>query len=101
MRKYGNCFTILTGFLEIWPRPIENYNFLRPKSQNLFFFSTFFIPKLYNFISNMNDDFHEASFEVYYVSVSQKLVIFKFSAIFFHFDHCNFRNLLKPKYEPQ
>ena len=31
----------------------------------------------------MNDDFHEASFEVYYVSVSQKLVILEFSPQFF------------------
>ena len=28
----------------------------------------------------MNDDFHEASFEVYYVSVSQKLVILELLA---------------------
>ena len=31
----------------------------------------------------MNDDFHEASFEVYYVSVGQKLVILEFSPRFF------------------
>ena len=31
----------------------------------------------------MNDDFHEASFEVYYVSVAQKLVILEFSPQFF------------------
>ena len=44
----------------------------------------FFITKFFNFISNLNDDFHEASFEVYYVSVSQKLVILGFSPqIFF------------------
>ena len=37
-----------------------------------------------NFISNLNGDFHKASFEVYYVSVSQKLVILGFSPqIFF------------------
>ena len=43
----------------------------------------FFITKVSYFVSNMNDDFHEASFEVYYVSVSQKLVILEFSPQFF------------------
>ena len=53
------------------------------KSQNRFFFN-YFITKSSNFISNINDDFDEASFEVYYVSVSQKLVILGFSPqIFF------------------
>ena len=31
----------------------------------------------------MNDDFHEASFEVYFISVSQKLVILQFLPQFF------------------
>ena len=53
------------------------------KSQNQLFFN-FFISKSSNFISNMNDDFYEASFEVYYISVRQKLVILGFShKIFF------------------
>ena len=47
--------------------------FLERKSQNRLFFN-FFITKVSYFISNLNDDFHEASFEVY--SVSQKSVIF-------------------------
>ena len=72
-RWQGNPFTILTCFSEICPRPIENYYFLRSKID--FFFFNFFIPKSYNFISNLNDDFHEAFFEVYYIAVSQKLVI--------------------------
>ena len=38
----------------------------------------FFITKVSYFVSNMNDDFHETSFKVYYVSVSQKLVILGF-----------------------
>jgi hypothetical protein len=42
------------------------------------FFSTFFIAKSSNFISNINDDFYEASFEVYYISVRQKLAILGF-----------------------
>ena len=61
---------------------MKNYNFLEQKSRNRFFF-TFFITKVSYFVSNMNDDFHEASFEVYYVSVSQKLVILEFSPQFF------------------
>jgi hypothetical protein len=54
------------------------------KSQNQIFF-IFFIKKVSNFISNLNDDFHEASFEVYYISVHQKLVILGFSPQFFSF----------------
>ena len=61
---------------------MKNYNFLEQKSRNRFFF-TFFITKVFYFVSNMNDDFHEASFEVYYVFVSQKLVILEFSPQFF------------------
>ena len=57
--------------------------FLERKSRNRLFFN-FFITKVSYFVSNLNDDFHEASFEVYYVSVSQKLVILGFSPqIFF------------------
>ena len=44
------------------------------KSQNQIFFN-FLVTKSSNFISNLNDDFHDASFEVYYISVSQKLAI--------------------------
>ena len=39
------------------------------KSQNLLFFH-FFITKVYDFVLNLNDNFSEASFEVYYISVS-------------------------------
>ena len=57
--------------------------FLERKSRNRLFFN-FFITKVSYFVSNLNDDFHEASFEVYYISVSQKLVILGFSPqIFF------------------
>ena len=57
--------------------------FLERKSRNLLFFN-FFITKVSYFVSNLNDDFHEASFEVYYISVSQKLTILGFSPqIFF------------------
>jgi hypothetical protein len=50
---------------------IENHNF--------FFFFHFFVTKTSNFISKMNDDFHKDSFEVYDISVQQKLVILGFS----------------------
>ena len=41
------------------------------------------------------DDFHEASFEVYYVSVSQKLANSKIIASdFFHFDRGHFQYLI-------
>ena len=57
--------------------------FLERKSRNRLFFN-FFITKVSYFVSNLNDDFHEASFEVYYISVSQKLTILGFSPqIFF------------------
>ena len=57
--------------------------FLDQKSQNRLFFN-FFIKKVSYFVSNLNDNFSEASFEVYYVSVSQKLGILGFSPqIFF------------------
>ena len=52
--------------------------FLERKSRNRLFFN-FFITKVSYFVSNLNDNFHEASFEVYYVSLSQKLVILYFS----------------------
>jgi hypothetical protein len=44
------------------------------KSQNRFVFN-FFITKSPNFISNLNDDCSQLSFEVYYVFVAQKLKI--------------------------
>ena len=56
--------------------------FLERKSRNRLFFN-FFITKVSYFVSNMNDDFHEASFEVYYISVSQKLAILGFSSKIF------------------
>ena len=57
--------------------------FLERKSRNQLFFN-FFIAKGSYIVSKPNDDFHEASFEVYYVSVSQKLAILEFSPqIFF------------------
>ena len=57
--------------------------FLERKSRNRLFFN-FFITKVSYFVSNHNDNFPEASFEVYYISLSQKLAILGFSSqIFF------------------
>ena len=62
------------------------------KSQNWFFFN-FFITKTYYFISNIDDDFYEHSFEVYNISLGQKLTILEFSPKIFSFWP---RSLLKP-----
>ena len=58
--------------------------FFWSENREIDFFFNFFITKVSYFVSNLNDDFHEASFEVYYISVSQKLAILGFSPqIFF------------------
>ena len=63
---------------------MKNYTiFWERKSRNQLFFN-FLVVKGSYIVSKPNDDFHEASFEVYYVSVSQKLGILGFSPqIFF------------------
>ena len=62
----------------------EKLQFFWSKNREIDFFFFFFLTKVSYFVSNINDDFHEASFEVYYVSVSQKLGILGFSPqIFF------------------
>ena len=58
--------------------------FFWSENREIDFFFNFFITKVSYFVSNLNDDFPEASFEVYYISVSQKLTILGFSPqIFF------------------
>ena len=52
------------------------------KSQNQFFFN-FFITKSPNFISNINNNFSQLSFEVYNICVAQKLRISEFLNDFF------------------
>ena len=52
------------------------------KSQNRFFFN-FFITKSCNFISNLNNDCSQLSFEVYNVYVAQKLQISEFLINFY------------------
>ena len=76
-RQSSHFFTILAGFPEIQPRPSRDYDFLDRKSQNRFFFN-FFITKSSNFISNLNEDCSQLSFEVYNVCVAQKLQISEF-----------------------
>ena len=58
---------------------MKNYNFFCENREINFFSFFFFITKVSYIVAQHNDDFHEASFEVYYVSVSQKLVILGFS----------------------
>ena len=65
---------------------MKNYYFFQAKIAKSFFFQFFHNKSLlvFSFVSNMNGDFPEASFEVYYVSVSQKLAILGISPqIFF------------------
>ena len=57
--------TILTCFSEIEPRPIKKLEFFGTKNHKIYFFFYFFITKTSDFISNINDDFYEDSFEVY------------------------------------
>ena len=80
-RQSSHFFTILAGFPEIQPRPsrdrAEIMIFWDRKPQNRFFFN-FFITKSSNFISNLNDDCFQLSFEVYNVCVAQKLQISEF-----------------------
>ena len=52
------------------------------KSQNQFFFN-FFITKSPKFISNINNNFSQLSFEVYNICVAQKLRILEFLIEFF------------------
>ena len=52
------------------------------KSQNRFFFN-FFITKSPKFISNINNNFSQLSFEVYNICVAQKLRISEFLNDFF------------------
>ena len=70
-------FTILTGFPEIQPRPSRDHEFLGSKITKLIFFN-FLITKSSNFISNLNEDCSQLSFEVYNVCVAQKLQISEF-----------------------
>ena len=53
---------------------MKNYNFFGAKIAKSLIFH-FFITKVSPIVSKPNDDFHEASFEVCYVFVSQKLPI--------------------------
>ena len=62
---------------------MKKYKFFGAKIAKSTFFQ-FFIAKGSYIVSKPNDDFHEASFEVYYISVSQKLAILGISPqIFF------------------
>merc|ERR1712051_702557 len=70
-------FTILTGVPEIQPRTSRDHNFLGSKITKSIFFNIFKTKSL-NFISNLNDDCSQLSFEVYNICVAQKLWILEF-----------------------
>ena len=82
-RQSGHFFTILTGFPEIQPRTSRDYDFLGSKIAKSIFFN-FFFTKSPNFISNLNDDCSQLSFEVHYVFVASKLKILAFQDRFFY-----------------
>ena len=73
----------------------------KPKSSFFKFvivkFNKFVIVKFFDFILNLNDNFYEASFEVYDVSISQKLVILGFSPQIFFI----LTSVTSNTYEPQ
>ena len=62
--------------------PKESMIFWDRKSKKSHFFN-FFIKKSCNFISSLNDDYSQLSFEVYNVCVAQKLQISEFLIEFF------------------
>ena len=68
--------------------------------KNLIFFN-FFITKFPNFISNLNDDFSQLSFEVYNICVAQKLRISEFLIDFFRLEPGHFGGLPRPQSQPQ
>ena len=77
-------FDYLERFFRNLAETDKKLGFFGIKNHKIDSFFNFFITKSSNFISNMNDDFYEASFEVYYIFVRQKLAILGFSPkIFF------------------
>ena len=81
-RQLSHFFTILTGVPEIQPRPSRDHDFLGSKITKSIFFN-FFTTKSPNFISNLNDDCSQLSFEVYNICVAKKLWILEFLIEFF------------------
>jgi hypothetical protein len=90
IHKHSN-YKLVKSFVHYLDRFFRNLaetdkklGFFGIKNHKIDFFFNFFIAKSSNFISNMNDNFYEASFEVYYSFVRQKLAILGFSPkIFF------------------
>ena len=77
-------FHYLDSFFRNLAETDKKLGFFETQSHKIDFFFNFFITKSTNSISNINEDFYEASFEVNYISVSQKLAILGFSSkIFF------------------
>ena len=83
-RRQSSCFfTILTGFPEIRPRLMTIYDFLGSKIMKSIFFQ-FFHNNFYFFISNLNYNCSQLSFEVYFIFVASKLKILAFQVRFFY-----------------
>ena len=72
----------MTGVPEIQPRPSQDHDFLGLKITKSTFFN-FFTTKSPNFISNLNDNCSQLSYEVYNIFVAQKLPISRFLIDFF------------------
>ena len=71
-------FHYLDRFFRNLAETNQKLGFFGIENHKIDFFFNCFITKSSNFISNMNDNFYEASFEVYYIFVRQKLVILGF-----------------------
>ena len=90
IHKYSN-FKVVKSFVHYLDRFFRNLaetnkklGFFAIKYHRIDFLKKFFTTKSSNFISNINEDFYEAFFEVYYIFVRQKLAILGFSPkIFF------------------
>ena len=81
-RQSSIFFTILASLPEIQPRPSRDHEFLGSKITKSIFFN-FLITKSSNFISNLNENCSQLSFEVYNVCVAQNLRISEFLIEFF------------------
>ena len=79
----------------------EPRSFLGSKITKSNFFQLFH-NKILFFISNLNDDCSQLSFEVYNICVAQKLQILEiFIELFFRLDLGHFGDLPRPQFQPQ
>ena len=88
-KLWKQLFYYLYGFFRNVMETNEKLQFLGGENCGIDLFFNFFQANVSDFVSNLNDDIYEASFEVYYVYLSPKLV----NLGFFSFWP---RSLLKP-----